>query len=103
MFSYNTVSVCQIKIVSLNNNQKKYRIDIKLVDELNKPISGISWYAENKSTRCGHNKIYKGKSDKDGIITIKNLHKLELFLFLEAQEFADEMEKRQLSARSNTN
>ncbi|WP_077886963.1 lipase family protein [Shigella sp. FC1655] len=96
MFSNKTSSVCQTKIVSLNNNQKKYWIEIKLVDELNKPISGISWYAENESTRCGHNKIYKGKSDKDGIITIKNLHKLELFLFLEAQEFADEMEKRQL-------
>lgn len=96
MFSNNTSSVCQTKIVSLNNNQKKYWIEIKLVDELNKPISGISWYAENESTRCGHNKIYKGKSDKDGIITIKNLHKLELSLFLEAQEFADEMEKRQL-------
>ncbi|SUC22724.1 lipase [Proteus vulgaris] len=96
MFSNNTSSACQIKIVSLNNNQKKYWIEIKLVDELNKPISGISWYAENESTRCGHNKIYKGKSDKDGIITIKNLHKLELSLFLEAQKFADEMEKRQL-------
>ncbi|WP_109392803.1 lipase family protein [Proteus terrae] len=96
MFSNNTSSVCQTKIVSLNNNQKKYWVEIKLVDELNKPIAGISWYAENESTRCGHNKIYKGKSDKDGIITIKNLHKLELSLFLEAQEFADEMEKRQL-------
>ncbi len=96
MFSNNTSSVCQTKIVSLNNNQKKYWVEIKLVDELNKPIAGISWYAENESTRCGHNKIYKGKSDKDGIITIKNLHKLELSLFLDAQEFADEMEKRQL-------
>ncbi|NBM54884.1 hypothetical protein GWI68_08760 [Proteus sp. G2669] len=96
MFSNNTSSVCQTKIVSLNNNQKKYWVEIKLVDELNKPIAGISWYAENESTHCGHNKIYKGKSDKDGIITIKNLHKLELSLFLEAQEFADEMEKRQL-------
>jgi hypothetical protein len=76
-------------------NQKKYWVEIQLLDELEAPIANMPYVAQNAATRnqCAS---YSGKSDASGIIRIEGLHPLELILHIEAKSLADEMEKRSL-------
>ncbi|MFJ3459696.1 lipase family protein [Scandinavium goeteborgense] len=75
--------------------QKKYWVEIQLLDEREDPIPNMPYRAENAATRsqCA---TYTGKSDASGIIRIEGLHPLELILHVEAKPLADEMEKRSL-------
>ncbi|EKM0533798.1 lipase family protein [Cronobacter turicensis] len=75
--------------------QKKYWVEIQLLDEREDPIPNMPYVAENAATRsqCAS---YTGKSDASGIIRIEGLHPLELILHIKAKPLADEMEKRAL-------
>jgi len=76
--------------------QEKYWIEIQLVDEEDKPVTGMPWRAENSATRSGYESSHNGVSDSNGVIKVKGLHYLDLTLSIEAQKLADEMEKRVL-------
>jgi len=75
--------------------QKKYWVEIQLLDECEEPIPNMPYVAENAATRnqCAS---YTGKSDASGIIRIEGLHPIELILHIDAKSLADEMEKRAL-------
>ncbi|WP_047609063.1 lipase family protein [Rahnella aquatilis] len=75
--------------------QKKYWVEVQLLDELENPIPNMPYVAENAATRsqCAS---YTGKSDASGIIRIEGLHPLEIILHIEANPLAEEMEKRAL-------
>lgn len=75
--------------------QKKYWVEVQLLDELEQPIANMPYIAENAATR-GQSATYTGKSDASGIIRIEDLHPLELILHIEAKPLAEEMEKRVL-------
>ncbi|QIT27724.1 lipase family protein [Raoultella terrigena] len=75
--------------------QKKYWVEIQLLDEREDHIPNMPYVAENAATRS-QCVSYTGKSDANGIIRIEGLHPLELILHIEAKPLADEMEKRAL-------
>ncbi|MDE1476628.1 lipase family protein [Xenorhabdus bovienii] len=74
----------------------KNKIEIQLVDEHNKPISNMPYTLKNsKTTR-------KGTTDGNGMIREEQLLASPLRLFLSGQELADEMEKRPLRMKRNS-
>ncbi|WP_380177459.1 lipase family protein [Kalamiella sp. sgz302252] len=75
--------------------QRKYWVEIQLLDEMEQPVADIPYVAENAATRsqCAS---YTGKSDASGIIRIEGLHPLEITLRLQAMPLVQEMEKRAL-------
>ena len=90
-----TVTTLQIRYPdAFTGKQKKHWIEIQLVDELNKPVAGISYKAKSEGV---DGIVYKGKSDANGIIQLADLHWLDLTLTMDAQQLADEMETRPLS------
>lgn len=87
--------------IAHTGKQKKYWVEIQLVDELGNPVSGIPYIAENDASKCNYVSTYNGSSDKNGIIHIEQLHWLDLTLSLDAQKLADEMENRILGVKRN--
>ncbi|MCP9268957.1 lipase family protein [Xenorhabdus sp. XENO-1] len=74
----------------------KNKIEIQLVDEHNKPITNMPYTLKNsKTTRTG-------KTDGNGMIKEEQLLASPLRLFLSGQELADEMEKRPLRTKRNS-
>lgn len=83
--------------------QKKYWVEVQLVDEENNPVANMVWRAENEATRSGTVPIYTGQSDSNGLIKVEELHPLDLTLIIEPQALADEMEKRSLRVSRDLN
>lgn len=79
---------------AFTGRQQTHWLEIQLVDELNKPVSGISYKAKSEGR---NDRILEGKSDADGLIRLTDLHWLDLTLILDAQQLADEMENRPLA------
>jgi len=79
---------------AFTGRQQTHWLEIQLVDELNKPVSGISYKAKSEGL---NDRILEGKSDADGLIRLMDLHWLDLTLILDAQQLADEMENRPLA------
>ncbi|WP_338804368.1 lipase family protein [Xenorhabdus griffiniae] len=74
----------------------KNKIEIQLVDEHNQPITNMPYTLKNsKTTR-------KGVTDGNGMIREEQLLASPLRLFLSGQELADEMEKRPLRIKRNS-
>ncbi len=89
---------------AFTGQQKKYWVEIQLVDEQGKAVANIPYRAENAPTRDGYIPPYSGKSDANGVVRIEKLHPVDLTLFLEAQSLSDEMETRVLrSVREEKN
>lgn len=78
---------------AFTGKQQTHWLEIQLVDELNKPVTGMPYRAKSEGL---NDKIYQGKSDADGLIRLTGLHWLDLTLTLDAQPLADEMENRPL-------
>lgn len=79
---------------AFTGKQQTHWLEIQLVDELNKPVTGISYKAKSEGI---NDKIYEGKSDADGLIRLSDLPWLDITLTLDAQQLADEMEIRPLA------
>ncbi|QEW33885.1 lipase family protein [Erwinia billingiae] len=77
--------------------QKEYWIEIQLVDEMGKAVSGLTYTVQNDATRSGHLPAYTGSTDGEGLIRISKLHWLNMTLTVEAQSLADEMQQRPLA------
>ncbi|WP_340620288.1 lipase family protein [Xenorhabdus siamensis] len=77
-------------------NMLKNKIEIQLVDEHNKPISNMPYILKNSKIER------KGMTDGNGIIREEKLLASPLRLFLSGQELADEMEKRPLRMKRNS-
>ncbi|WP_258087419.1 lipase family protein [Xenorhabdus bovienii] len=74
----------------------KNKIEIQLVDEHNKPITNMPYMLKNRKT------TRKGTTDGNGMIREEHLTASPLRLFLSGQELADEMEKRPLRMKRNS-
>lgn len=83
--------------IAVAPEQKKYWIEIQLIDEQKKPVANMPYMADNHPS-LGDEKpaSFTGVSDSNGIIRIEDLTLRTLFLKIEAQPLADEMEKRPL-------
>ncbi|PHM69126.1 phospholipase A1 [Xenorhabdus kozodoii] len=77
-------------------NMLKNKIEIQLVDEHNKPITNMPYTLKNRKT------TRKGTTDGNGMIREEHLTASPLRLFLNGQELADEMEKRPLRMKRNS-
>ncbi|CRY69565.1 hypothetical protein [Yersinia pekkanenii] len=93
-------SICPKSPDAFTGKQKKYWVEIQLVDELGKPVAGMPYKVENDETRCKHSSSNEGQSDSNGLIRIDQLHWLDLTLTIDAQKLADEMETRPLGSHS---
>ncbi|MCD1127746.1 lipase family protein [Jinshanibacter sp. LJY008] len=80
-------------------NQKRYRGEIKLVDDHDNPVSGMTYWVDNQETRDKRVAQYTGISDADGVIRLENLAYSDVTLTIDAQPLADEMEKRTLKSK----
>lgn len=94
-------SICPKSPDAFTGKQKKYWVEIQLVDELGKPVAGMPYKVENDATRCKHSSSNEGQSDSNGLIRIEQLHWLDLTLTIDAQKLADEMETRPLAITRN--
>lgn len=94
-------SICPKSPDAFTGKQKKYWVEIQLVDELGKPVAGMPYKVENDATRCKHSSSNEGQSDSNGLIRIDQLHWLDLTLTIDAQKLADEMETRPLGITRN--
>lgn len=83
--------------------QKKYWIEIQLVDEQGDPVANMPWSAESHHPVSGRADkfTYGGQSDADGHIRIDMPHGLELLFTVETMPLLQEMEKRRLRVGRN--
>ncbi|WP_039058504.1 lipase family protein [Enterobacter sp. Bisph1] len=91
-------SVTHSKVDVTTGNQKKYWVEIQLVDEQGDALSDMPWKVESHHPSDGRvaRLTYSGRSDAEGLIRIDMPHGLELKLILDADSLAKEMEKRPL-------
>lgn len=93
------------KVVAVRREQKRYTLALQFVDEMGTPVINLSVMAENDVTRSGYipaNALH-AETDGEGIVKFKDLHWCNVRIFTDAQQLADEMEKRPLSISRNPN
>lgn len=88
----------------VSGKQKKYWVEIQLVDEQGDEVGNIPWWAESYHPveGCIKTLTYSGQSDVNGLIRIDMPHGLELKLTLGGDQLVKEMETRSLRVGRDT-
>ncbi|AYD46129.1 lipase family protein, partial (plasmid) [Yersinia rochesterensis] len=97
----------QGKVVYSSKEQRKYWLELQLVDESNNPVTGmnvtLTYLPPNGGLRFCPPPPPGGVTDSEGVVRFDDLYWVGVSVKTEAQSLADEMETRPLSISRNPN